>query len=191
MDQRSRRRPRGGAGGASSVRAIGTLLLLLSCLSAAAPAAARDVPEWLETPEWSIEGRWMAGIGWFGLRTDDPQSVVLDLEYRWSDFWYGVYPLAGALVNTDEAFHLRAGFGRDLEFSGPWDLTISLAAGYWERGESKVLGHEIEFRSALDVTYTMRPDLRVGLTLAHLSNSRLSKTNPGIENLSFTVVYRP
>jgi len=49
------------------------------------------------------------------------------------------------------------------------------------------LGHPIEFKSTLELAYEFENRWRLGLAIYHLSNSRLSSTNPGTETLVATL----
>lgn len=122
------------------------------------------------------------GAGRFGLKSKDDADVVVDVEYRgpkWPRLW-GVYPTAGVFVTDSEAAHLRLGFGRDFELNERWRLTLTTAAGAYEQGDAKDLGHTIEFRSALELSFQLQT-ARLGLSISHLSNASISDSNPGIE----------
>jgi hypothetical protein len=117
--------------------------------------------------------------------------MAVDFEYRWPDLHCGVYPLAGVMINTHDAVHVRFGFGLTVEIAERWDASLSGAAGYYHRGDSKELGKGLEFRSAVDISYELNSRTRLALTLGHLSNAGLSKLNPGVETLSLTLIFRP
>ena len=72
-----------------------------------------------------------------------------------------------------------------------WAAHVGFAAGAYERGNGKDLGHTLEFRSALDVSCQVREGFRVGMAVAHLSNAGLSETNPGVETLALTFAWSP
>jgi hypothetical protein len=134
--------------------------------------------------------RWLAGAGWWGLKGRDSSAAVVDLEHRFAPVWRGVFPLVGGLATSDGAWHVRAGLGRDVALGERWVVTISSAAGWFDPGDGDDLGHDVEFRSALDVAYRLREDLRIGLAVAHLSNASLAEDNPGVETLSLVVSWR-
>jgi lipid A 3-O-deacylase len=129
----------------------------------------------------------VAGLGLFGLRKQDDRAVVLDIEYRFRPRRYGLSPLVGAIGSTDGSSYLRAGLGRDLALPRGWNAHLSLAAGAYFAGAGKNLGASLEFRTALELSYRVNQDLRLGLTWAHLSNSQLGQINPGAETLSLSV----
>ena len=63
-------------------------------------------------------------------------------------------------------------------------LTPSLAAGLYEDGDGKDLGHIVEFRSSLELAYRFDNRARLGLSFYHLSNASLDDNNPGTEVFS-------
>ena len=60
----------------------------------------------------------------------------------------------------------------------------SFAAGLYEDGDGKDLGHTVEFRSAIDLAYRFDNRSRLGLSFYHLSNAHLADSNQGTEVLS-------
>jgi hypothetical protein len=59
--------------------------------------------------------------------------------------------------------------------------------GYFEKGDGKALGNEIEFRSGGEISYRYEDRSRIGIGIHHLSNAGLGDKNPGEE--SFMVNY--
>ena len=87
------------------------------------------------------------------------------------------------MITGDTAIYGYGGISLDWVF-GNFILTPSFAAGLYLDGDGKDLGHAIEFRSALEVSYQFKIRLRLGLMIYHLSNASLSDNNPGTEVLS-------
>ncbi len=142
-------------------------------------------------PARAGEGTAVAGLGVFGLRPGDDKVALLDLEYRFAPWrhTFGVGPVVGGAATGKGGGYVRAGFHRDFRFERHWSADLSVAAcSYWA-GDGKKLGLPLEFRSAIDVAYRLRPDLRLGLALAHLSNASLTDHNPGVETLALTVAW--
>ena len=77
-----------------------------------------------------------------------------------------------------------------------WSTYISDAAGslhpalplvITRRGDGRDLGHELEFRSSIELSYRFDDRTRLGLSFYHLSNANIGDFNPGTEVLS--IVY--
>jgi len=133
----------------------------------------------------------VAAFGLVGPEPGEERAAVLDLEYRGAPRRFGIGPAAGVSVNSDGAAYLRAGLTRDFPFASRWNANVTLAAGAYVKGHGKDLGRGFEFRSALDVSFEMRPGMRLGAALAHLSNAGISESNPGIETLTLTLAFTP
>ena len=156
-------------------------LTLLLALSSPLGAAAKET----STTSWLL----VAEGGVLGL--DGAAAAFAGLEIRFRPVRWGIYPLGGFLASADGSSHVRLGLGRDFRVTERFVVALNSAAGYWERGDGPDLGHDLEFRSALDLACRLREDLRVGLTVAHLSNASIADSNPGVETLSLSVAWRP
>ena len=92
---------------------------------------------------------------------------------------------------SDGGFYLRAGISRDFPFASGWNANFTLAGGGYQRGHGKDLGRGFEFRSAIEVSHQVRPGVRFGAALAHLSNAGLGESNPGVETLTLNLAFIP
>lgn len=133
----------------------------------------------------------VASLGVFGPEPGESRAALLDLELRFPDWRWGIGPVLGAGATSEGANYVRAGLGRDFTMGERWNVNLGFAAGGYVRGGGKQLGRGLEFRSAIDVSYRVRPSLRLGLALAHLSNAGLSDQNPGVETLTLTMALLP
>lgn len=161
------------------VAAVGVALPFVALLfAAAAPARASEPTA-------------VAAFGLVGLEPDENRAAVFELEYRFRPWRFGIGPLVGAAVTSDGGSYLRAGLGRDFPFGRRWNVNVSSAAGAYQHGHGKRLGRGLEFRSALDLSVEVRPGVRCGAALAHLSNAGIGRSNPGVETLTFTLSLVP
>ena len=133
----------------------------------------------------------VAGFGLVGPEDGENHSAVLDLEYRFKPWRFGIGPVIGASATSDGGAYLRAGFSRDFPFAQRWNANITLAAGGYQPGHGKNLGTGFEFRSAIDLSYEAQPGVRFGAALAHLSNAGISDSNPGVETFTITIAFTP
>ena len=65
-------------------------------------------------------------------------------------------------------------------------FTPSFGFGYYNDGEGKKLGNEIQFRTTLEISYELKNKNRIGLSFGHISNANLGDKNPGVEILSLS-----
>lgn len=154
------------------------LALVLAFVGGASAAAAQEVTG-------------VAGLGAFAVRPDEEAELLIDLEYRLPPRKHGISPVIGAAATSVGATYLRAGFGRDFPLGRRWNTHLGFAGNlYFEGDAGKRLGGALEFRSVIDLSYQVAPDLRVGVALAHLSNGGLGRFNPGVETLCLTFAWR-
>tara|TARA_Y100001934_G_scaffold141859_1_gene170749 strand:- start:8947 stop:9615 length:669 start_codon:yes stop_codon:yes gene_type:complete len=122
------------------------------------------------------------GIGYYDIN-DNKSTFELRVERRFAERFLKFQPLTGLMITGDKAFYGYGGISLDW-VHGNFILTPSFAAGLYLDGDGKDLGHAIEFRSALELSYQFKNRRRLGLMIYHLSNASLSDNNPGTEVLS-------
>lgn len=159
---------------AATIRFLKTLVL---CAVLVMPvSAAADDPDFLSV-----------AIGAFDLVQDHDKATEFRVEYRSDQKIWLVKPFVGLMGTTDSAIYGYGGFLLDVYFGKRWVLTPSLAAGYYDEGDGLDLGHEVEFRSSIELSYRFDNRSRLGISFYHLSNASISDDNPGTEVLS--IVY--
>lgn len=152
---------------------VAALFALAVFALAPAPAAA-------EGSEWIV----YAG-GW-GLEKAGSASE-LGFEFQ-RPSWVEGFDLVGGLAATDdEAVWIYAGASRSWQPSPKWRLRPGFAISVFENGDGKDLGGPIEFRSSLEATYRFPSNLRLGLSVYHLSNAGIYDLNPGSNSLVLVI----
>jgi lipid A 3-O-deacylase len=108
------------------------------------------------------------------------------LEYR-SDLKLWIFkPFAGVMGTSDGGAFAYGGVLVDMFFGRRWVATLSFAPGYHAKGDGKNLGHELEFRSQIEVAYRFDDRGRLGLSFSHMSNASIGDKNPGAESVMVT-----
>ena len=126
-------------------------------------------------------------VGHFDLVQDHNQATEFRVEYRSNKAISMFKPFSGIMGTNDSTLYAYGGFLLDLFYGPRFVVTPSLAVGYYEKGDGKDLGHELEFRSSVELSYRFDDRSRIGLSFYHLSNASISSKNPGTEVLS--IVY--
>jgi len=160
---------------------LSTLYLAVAALFSAfaGPGAARAG----EDP-----GYFIVNAGAFDF-TRSTSAAQFGVQYRMGEKLWFIKPAVGIFGTSDGAVYGYGGFGIDLYF-GKCKCVIftpDFAVGYFEKGDGKVLGNEIEFRSGGEISYRYEDRSRIGVGIHHLSNAGLGDSNPGEE--SFMVNY--
>lgn len=149
------------------------LLGLLSLGVFVNPVAAED-------SEWSIyAGRWAIE------QEDATNEVGFELHRPFKET---PFDLAGGMAATaDEAVWAYVGTSVSWQAGEKFRLRPGFAVSLFEDGDGRDLGGVVEFRSSLEVTYLVNPNLRLGLLVYHLSNASIYENNPGANSLVFVV----
>ena len=151
---------------------FGLILAFAISLSAAVPARAQD-PSFLTF-----------GAGYYDINKQDDTAVDFRLEYRHGEKFWIFKPWVGVEATSDGAFYGAAGILIDVFLGDRVVLTPSFGAGYYADGDGKDLGHEIEFRSQIELGYRFDNRARLSLAFSHISNASIGDENPGVEILN-------
>jgi len=115
-----------------------------------------------------------------------------------SENFFILKPFAGMELTSDSAMYFIGGIYLEDNlgtiFAGEESnviLTPSFGVGYYDDGDGKKLGNNIEFRTTLEVSYQLKNKNRIGLSFGHISNADLGDNNPGVEilNLSYQIPF--
>jgi len=114
------------------------------------------------------------------------------------DNFFYLKPFVGIELTSDSSTYVLGGIylednlgslflGKETNFI----FTPSFGAGYYDDGDGKKLGNNIEFRTTLEVSYQLESQNRIGLSFGHISNANIGDKNPGVEilSLSYQVPY--
>ena len=112
--------------------------------------------------------------------------------------FFNLKPFAGFEITSKSASYCLAGVYLEDNigklFTGDSSNFVfipSFGAGYYNDGDGKKLGSEIEFRTTFEVGYQLKNENRIGLSFGHISNANIGEKNPGVEilSLSYQVAY--
>jgi hypothetical protein len=141
-----------------------------------APAAAAENAEWMV-----YAGRW-------GLEKEGTASE-LGFEYQRPFRDTGFSIVGGLAATDDEAVWAYAGASYSWQPGDRWRLRPGFAVSVFDEGDGKDLGGAIEFRSSLEATARVGSNLRLGVSVYHLSNAGIYDLNPGSNSLVFVVAF--
>ncbi len=117
---------------------------------------------------------------------------LLDIGPKEDNFFF-LKPFFGVEFTNDSASYFLTGiyFEDNLGelFEGDkskFFLTPSFGAGIYDDGSGKKLGNDLQFRTALEVSYELLNKNRIGISFSHISNANLGDKNPGVEILSLS-----
>lgn len=68
---------------------------------------------------------------------------------------------------------------------GNLNITPSFTPGFYHKGDGKDLGHMLEFKSEVQLSFDIFKNSELGFSYNHLSNASLGKKNPGANRYMF------
>ena len=154
----------------------------------------------------SAQGYDVYGIGIYDVKFDGSSSnyatdirferrfdnTLVDIGPEEDNFFY-LKPFAGIEVTTDSAIYVLGGIYLEdnlgkllIGNQNKWNFTPSFGLGYYDDGDGKKLGNKLEFRTTLEISYQLKNDDRIGISLGHISNANIGNKNPGVEIISLS-----
>ena len=146
------------------------------------------------------------GIGIYDIKfdgSDTEEAIDFRYERRFDNSlleigpdsydFFNVKPFVGIEATSDSASYFLAGIYVEdnigtLFTDNPSNLifTPSFGAGYYDDGDGKKLGNNIEFRTTFELSYQLENKNRIGISFGHISNANIGDKNPGVEILSLS-----
>ncbi len=114
----------------------------------------------------------------------DYETAEVGILHRFPTDWcLGLGPNVGAFVTADGSFYLFTGTDQRINVGRSWFVDVITSVGFYEAGDGKDIGGELEFRSGVAVGRRLRNGSRVSFGFFHLSNSSYYRRNPGVNSL--------
>ena len=146
------------------------------------------------------------GLGIYDVKFDGSKTEdALDFRYEFrsdksildigpeEDNFFFLKPFFGLELTSDSASYFLAGIyfednlGQLLDNNkSRYYFTPSFGAGFYDDGSGKKMGNTIEFRTSLELSYELKNNNRIGISLSHISNANLGDKNPGAEIISIS-----
>ena len=99
-------------------------------------------------------------------------------------FLGNVSPITGGFITENSAIYIYSGVEWNFDLGGI-NLTPSFAPGLYEQGDGKDLGHTLEFKTEVQLSYDISNNTSLGMSYNHISNASLGDKNPGANSYSF------
>ena len=118
---------------------------------------------------------------------DDNTSNLIGLNYHLTQNDFNILnimdinPVVGLFVTAKSASMLYSGFETNLGDDDIF-LNLSSSAGLYSNGDGKDLGNTLQFKSEINLFYSLSKTTRIGLGSHHISNAGISSVNPGVNN---------
>jgi hypothetical protein len=127
--------------------------------------------------------------GMFDFSDDGKRSALLGLQHQNENlnrdtFLGNLSPITGALITSDNAGYIYTGIQAQYKI-GILNITPSFTPGLYHEGDGKDLGHMLEFKSEVQLSFDLSKNTELGFSYNHLSNASLGDKNPGANSYMF------
>ena len=127
--------------------------------------------------------------GMFDFSDDKQASGLVGFQHQNDDlfrksFLGNLSPISGGFLTEKNAIYLYTGVQAEYEL-GFLTITPSFAPGYYNYGDGKDLGYPLEFKSEVQLTFSLSESSHLGMSYNHISNASLGTKNPGANSYMF------
>ena len=102
-------------------------------------------------------------------------------------FLGNVSPITGGFITENSAIYIYSGVEWNFDLGGI-NLTPSFAPGLYEQGDGKDLGHTLEFKTEVQLSYDISNNTSLGMSYNHISNASLGDKNPGANSYEINFI---
>ena len=123
--------------------------------------------------------------------SDHKQSAILfgvqhQNENLNRDIFYGnASPITGGFITENSAAYIYTGVEWNYDVGNNMMFTPSFAPGLYAKGDGKDLGHVLEFKTEVQLSYKLSDKSNFGMSYNHVSNASLGDKNPGANSYMF------
>ena len=95
-----------------------------------------------------------------------------------------ISPVTGGFITENSAAYIYTGVEWNMDM-GPFFFTPSFTPGLYHEGDGKDLGHVLEFKSEVQLSYKTTDTTNFAVSYNHVSNASLGDKNPGANSYMF------
>ena len=129
-------------------------------------------------------------IGNFDFSDEKQKAILVGFQHQDENlsrdtFLGNVSPITGGFITENTAAYIYTGIEWNVDMGGGLTFTPSFAPGLYHEGDGKDLGHVLEFKSEVQISYASSNKTSFGLSYNHVSNASLGDKNPGANSYMF------
>ena len=122
--------------------------------------------------------------GNFDFSDDKQKAILVGFQHQNENlerniFLGNVSPITGGFVTQNSAAYVYTGIEWNYTMGDKIKFTPSFAPGIYHEGDGKDLGHALEFKTEVQLSYISSEDTSFGVSYNHVSNASLGDKNPG------------
>ena len=120
----------------------------------------------------------------------DDETSLFGIEHKNPELFRNTFlgkfsPVTGAFITGKNSTYFYTGVEAQYGI-GPLKILPSFTPGYYDKGNGKDLGDELEFKSEIKVGLDIFENTKIGYSYSHISNNDWGEVNPGTDNQSIT-----
>ena len=120
----------------------------------------------------------------------DDETTLIGFEHKNPELFRNTFlgkfsPVTGAFITGKNSTYIYTGIEAQYGI-GPLKILPSFTPGYYDKGNGKELGEELEFKSEIKFGLDIFENTKIGYSYSHISNNDWGEVNPGTDNQSIT-----
>ena len=130
--------------------------------------------------------------GMFDFSDDGQRATLVGIQHqneslKRKSFLGTLSPITGFIITENNAQYFYTGVLAQYKI-GKLNVVPSFTPGLYGKGDGKDLGHVVEFKSEVQLSFDLFSDSELGFSYNHISNASLGKKNPGANNYMFNFI---
>ena len=130
--------------------------------------------------------------GMFDFSDDGQRATLVGVQHqneslKRKSFLGTLSPITGLIITENNTQYFYTGIQAQYKI-GKLNVIPSFAPGLYGKGDGKDLGHVVEFKSEVQLSFDLFSDSALGFSYNHISNASLGKKNPGANNYMFNFI---
>ena len=127
--------------------------------------------------------------GMFDFSDDGQRAALFGFEHQNENlvrdsFLGELSPVTGFMLTENNATYAYTGIQAQYNL-GKLNIIPSFTPGIYGKGDGKDLGHAIEFKSEIQLSFDIFSQSELGFSYNHISNASLGEKNPGANSYIF------
>ena len=131
--------------------------------------------------------------GNFDFSDDKQKAILVGFQHQNENlerdtFLGNASPITGGFITENSAAYVYTGVEWNYIISDKLKFTPSFAPGIYHEGDGKDLGHVLEFKTEVQLSYSISESTNLGMSYNHISNASLGDKNPGANSYMFNLL---
>ena len=131
--------------------------------------------------------------GMFDFSDDGKKSTLIGFQHQNENlnrntFLGNISPITGGFITENSAAYVYTGVEWNMDMGGGMIFTPSFTPGLYHEGDGKDLGHVLEFKSEVQLSYATSDLSNFAISYNHVSNASLGDKNPGANSYMFNFI---